>query len=84
MSDRERTDDGRFTEEVSIDGVKKLFDEIKGPVLTTSDVAAAFDCSTEAARQKLGTLTDRGEVDSRETGRTIVYWLTDRDADTEN
>jgi hypothetical protein len=45
-------------------------------VVTSSDVADALDCTTEAARQKLTRLYDRGEVDKRKTGRTTVWWHT--------
>lgn len=76
MSDRERTADGTFRETVTLDAVLGVFDDVRGPVVTSSDVSDALGCSTEAARQKLATLYDRGEVDKRKTGRTVVYWQT--------
>ena len=71
---RERTDAGTFAETVTLADVLGVFDEVRGPVITSSDVADALDCTTEAARQKLTRLYDRGEVDKRKTGRTVVYW----------
>jgi len=76
MPDRERTDAGTYTETVTLAAVRDVFDAVRGPVVTSSDVADALDCTTEAARQKLTRLYDRGEVAKRKTGRTVVYWRT--------
>jgi ADP-ribosylglycohydrolase len=76
MSDRERDETGQFRETVTLDDVLGVFDEVRGPVITSSDVAEALDCTTEAARQKLTRLYDQGEVDRRKTGRTTVWWHT--------
>lgn len=81
MSDRERTDAGTFAETVTLDGVLGVFDAVRGPVITSSDVADALDCTTEAARQKLTRLYDQGRVDKRKTGRTVVYWRVDDTGD---
>jgi hypothetical protein len=76
MPHRERTDAGTFAEKGTLDDVRGVFDEVRGPVITSSDVADALNCTTEAARQKLQQLYDAGEVDRRKTGRTMVYWDT--------
>ena len=76
MGKRERSDSGTFVETVGLDDVVGVFDEVRGPVITSSDVAEHLDCTTEAARQKLTRLYDRGEVDKRKTGRTVVWWHT--------
>lgn len=76
MSDRERTDAGTFVETVPLKDVFAVFDQVRGPVVTSSDVADALDCTTEAARQKLTRLYDQGKVEKRKTGRTVVYWRT--------
>ena len=73
---RERTDAGTFAETVTLDAVREVFDQVRGPVVTSSDVAGALDCTNEAARQKLTRLYDREEGDKRKTGRTVVYWRT--------
>jgi hypothetical protein len=74
MTDRERSDAGTFVETVTLEDVRDVFDAVRGPVITSSDVADALGCTTEAARQKLRRLVDRGELDRRKTGRTVVYW----------
>jgi ribosomal protein S25 len=74
MSERERSDAGTFVETVTLEDVRGVFDAVRGPVVTSSDVADALGCTTEAARQKLRRLVDRGELEKRKTGRTVVYW----------
>jgi hypothetical protein len=76
MGDRERSDSGTFVETVSLEDVLGVFDDVRGPVITSSDVADQLDCTTEAARQKLTRLYDQGEVDKRKTGRVVVWWDT--------
>jgi len=76
MGPRERSDSGTFVETVSLEDVIGVFDAVRGPVITSSDVAEELDCTTEAARQKLRRLYDRGEVDKRKTGRVVVWWHT--------
>lgn len=73
---RERNDSGQYVETVGLDRVLAVFDQVAGPVITSSDVSGALDCTTEAARQKLTRLYDQGRVDRRKTGRTMVYWRT--------
>jgi len=77
MSDRERSESGQFVETVTLEGVLGVFDRVDGPVITSSDVADALECTTEAARQKLTRLYDQGRVDKRKTGRTTVWWRAD-------
>jgi len=74
---RERDDTGQYVETVGLEDVFDVFDNVRGPVVTSSDVADALDCTTEAARQKLTRLYDRGMVDKRKSGRTTIYWRTD-------
>jgi hypothetical protein len=73
---RERDKSGQYVETVGLDDVLGVFDRVRGPVITSSDVAEVLDCTTEAARQKLKQLHERGEVDRRKTGRTVVWWRT--------
>jgi len=77
MSERERNDSGQFAGTVTLEDVAGVFDHVRGPVITSSDVANQFDCTTESARQKLTRLYDQGRVDKRKTGRVVVYWRTD-------
>ena len=76
MMTRKRDNTGQYTETVTLDAVLGVFERVRGPVVTSSDVADTLDCTTEAARQKLARLEDRGDVESRKTGRTKVYWRT--------
>jgi len=78
MADRERTEAGTYAETVTLDAVRDVFDAVRGPVVTSSDVAEALECTTEAARQKLTRLYDRGEINKRKTGRTVVHWRIER------
>lgn len=71
---RERDETGRYVESATLEDVLALFDEIEGPAITSSDVAERFDITTEAARQKLTRLVDRGDLGSRKSGRTTLYW----------
>ncbi|QLC35746.1 transcriptional regulator (plasmid) [Halarchaeum sp. CBA1220] len=73
---RERSESGQYIETVTLENVRDVFDQVRGPVITSTDVAEALDCTTESARQKLTQLYDRGEVDRRKTGRTVVWWRT--------
>ena len=78
---RKRSQGGKFAEAVTLDDVLGVFERVEGPVVTSSDVADALDCTTETARRKLKQLRDEGLVDSRMAGRTTVWWLTDAAAD---
>lgn len=73
MGDRERNDQGRYTEQVSVDDVLRLFDG--GEPLTAGEVADAFDISNRAALNKLDELHERGEIERKEVGaRAVVWW----------
>lgn len=52
-----------------------VFDDVRGPAVTSSDVADAVGLTAEAGRQRLARLYDRGMVGRREVGGTFVYWL---------
>lgn len=76
---RERDESGQYVETVGPDKVLDVFQQVQGPVVTSSDVANALDCTTEAARQKLTKLYEEGVLDKRKTGRTVVYWRVSSD-----
>ena len=71
---RERGDGGRYTETVSLDDVLGVFEAVDGPVVTSSDVADALDCSRETARRKLRALERQGRVAGRKTAGRVVWW----------
>ena len=77
MPERKRDDTtGLYTEKAPLDAVRDVFGRVRGPVVTSSDVAEHLDCTTETARRKLKELYDQGAVDKRTTGRTTVWWFT--------
>jgi hypothetical protein len=78
---REHGDGGEYVETVTLDDVRAVFDDVRGPVVLSADVSDALGCSRETARRKLGALYDRGEVDRRKVSRRVIYWRAD-DADT--
>lgn len=79
---RERDESGQYVETVGADDVLAVFDQVRGPAITSSDVAEALDCTTEAARQKLTRLYDQGQLDKRKTGRIVVWWRADEERPT--
>ncbi|XVH33294.1 hypothetical protein ACNS7O_14870 (plasmid) [Haloferacaceae archaeon DSL9] len=75
---RDRTETGEFVETITLERVVAAIREVDSPVVTTRDLADILGCTTEAARQKLVTLTEQGRVDRRKVGgRAVVWWLTD-------
>lgn len=84
MADRERSESGQFVETVTLDRVLDVFDRVEGPVVTSRDIAKTLDCTGEAARQKLASLHERGVVERRKSGRTVVWWRTNRDSDADD
>jgi len=77
VSKDERKDSGRYAEMVTVEAVFAVFESVKGPVVTSGDVAEALDCSRKTARRKLHTLEERGQIASRETAGRIVWWTID-------
>ena len=77
MSDQSRTDSGHYVETITLERVFRVFDQIEGPTITSRDVADVLDCSTEAARQKLGQLHEQGRIHRRKSGRTVLWWRAD-------
>ena len=71
---REHGDGGEYVETVTLDDVRAVFGEVRGPVVLSADVADALGCSRETARRKLGALYDQGEVDRRKVSRRVLYW----------
>ena len=80
-NDQEREEGGRFQASVTPEDVLAVFEEIRGPVVTSSDVAAKRDCSPKTAKRKLESLADDGKIEGRETAGRTVWWLTEDSAD---
>jgi hypothetical protein len=54
MPERERDETtGLYTEKAPLGAVLTVFGRVRGPVVTSSDVAEHLDCTTETARRKL-------------------------------
>jgi predicted ArsR family transcriptional regulator len=80
---RDRTESGEFIETITLERVVDAIHEVEGPIVTTRDIADILECTTEAARQKLITLTEQGRVDRRKVGgRAVVWWLTETERTT--
>jgi len=73
---RERNESGQYVETVDSDGVLGVFERVAGPAITSSDVSDELNCTTEAARQKLGELAESGVLKVRATGPVKIYWRT--------
>jgi 5-methylcytosine-specific restriction endonuclease McrA len=63
-----------------LDETLSVFDDVRGPAVTSSDVADAVGCTTEAGRERLARLYERGAAGRREVGGTFIYWLAGDDA----
>ena len=75
--DRERADSGEFVPTVTPERVLAVFEAVKGPVITSGDVAAELDCTTEAARRTLEQLHEGGRLTRRRTAGRLIYWRED-------
>ena len=58
--DRERADSGEFVPTVTPDRVLDVSDAVEGSVITSGDVAAERNCTTETARRTLDELREEG------------------------
>ena len=72
MSEGAPTTDG--TTEVSDEEILSVFENMRGPVVTSKDVAVTVGMSTESARERLYDLYERGLVDKRKASNVIVWW----------
>lgn len=72
--DRERGEGGEFVPTVTPDRVLAVFEAVEGPVITSGDVAAELDCTTEAARRTLDELREDGRLARRRTAGRLLYW----------
>lgn len=72
---REHGEDGDFIETISLDDVLSVFEQVRGPIITSTDVADALDCTTEAARSKLKTLHKQERIERRKVAGRVVWWV---------
>jgi response regulator of citrate/malate metabolism len=77
--ERERDEDGQYTEQVTLESVMAVFEDADLPVLTATEVAEKLDCSRPSAYNKLEELVDREELHKKKVGaRAVVYISIDK------
>lgn len=69
---------GGREETVDDSEILQIFLETEDPVLFTGEVADEIGFSNQGTLPRLHNLADQGLLDSKDGGRTIVWWLTDR------
>lgn len=75
---RDRNDHGRFSDRIPLDRILEVFDAREDPArpLTAGDIADDLGCSRRTAYDKLETLAERGELETRKIGaRGRVWWV---------
>lgn len=77
----EREEGGRFKPSVTLADALEVFDQVSGPVVTSSDIAEQCDCTPQTAKRKLEKLESQGQVQSRETAGRTVWWRVDDDGE---
>jgi hypothetical protein len=65
---------GRFEISITHEDVLSTFEAVKGPVVTSRDVAEVCDCSGKTAKRKLEELSAEGRIQGRETGGRTMWW----------
>ncbi len=61
--------------------ILRFIQESSDPVVTTAEVANPFDFSNTGMLKRLHSLVDQDLLESKEAGRTIVWWLTEDGAE---
>jgi len=74
MNNRTREEGGRFAEEISEQGILKLFDRIGEPFLTAPEIAEEFDVTRQAVTYRLKKMQQAGLVDRKKAGANSVGW----------
>lgn len=74
---KERAESGQYQSTVAPGDVLDVFDAVRGPIVTSADVADALGVTRETARRKLTALADDGTLAHRKTAGRVVYWRTD-------
>lgn len=76
MTERKRTDEGRYTTEYRDDDFLDALRE-QGGSSGTLDVAQQVGCDRDTARRRLNALVDAGEVERRDVGDAALWSLVD-------
>jgi predicted ArsR family transcriptional regulator len=73
--DRERNAEGRYVPTVTPERVLDVLRDAEDPVLTAKEVGDTLGYTSEAARQRLHELRERGDVETKQVGaRAVVWW----------
>lgn len=73
--DRERNEEGRYVSTITYERVLEVLQQEDDPVMTAKEVGERLGCTSEAARQRLHELQDRGDIKSKQVGaRAVVWW----------
>lgn len=75
----DRDDAGKYTADATTGDALRVFEQTDGPAITAADVASALECSRDVARKRLDELHERGLVERRMSGRTVLWWRVERD-----
>jgi predicted ArsR family transcriptional regulator len=75
--DRERNEEGRYVSTVTTERVLEILRQSDDPVLTAKEIGEKLGCTSEAARQRLHELEERGDVESKQVGARAVVWYLD-------
>lgn len=80
--DRDRDDQGRYTEEVTLEDALALFTDAEPR--TTKEVAEELDIVRRTAYNKLQELHEQGELKKKDVGaRGVVWWNPNPDPETD-
>lgn len=74
MSEPDRDDSGRFTENVTEQDILKAFDRADAPFLTASELGEELGISRQAANYRLKKMRENGLVDRKQTGARSAGW----------
>jgi len=58
-----------------------VFAESTDPVLSAPEIADRFDYSTRGIYKRLGSLQEKGLIDSKKIGQGRAWWLTNKGLD---
>jgi hypothetical protein len=70
------SNDEQSQHKVTVSKIDCVFDKVRGPTITTTDVTEHVNCTRESAQEKLQQLKKRGDIAHREVGRRELWWRT--------
>lgn len=70
------SNDEQSQHKLTVSKIDCVFDKVRGPTITTTDVTEHVNCTRESAQEKLQQLNDRRYIARREVGRRELWWRT--------